>query len=223
MAEFTYAEVHAERYRLSLAWLRQIVAETVLEVGASDGFTQHLKEQFKIVENTDFDLRWAKRWPEYEGRFDLVVCMEIIEHIGEPLRAASTIEEIATFTEGGVRNTLDGMFQALKPGGRLFLTTPNGSSLENVRKALAGYTPIQYSLHTREYGVHDMRRLIEGAGFKIDQFFCQNCYSKFESKGQIAEKTMLSQMLGRRYTSVVNGGTMFVLATKPLTSDPQKQ
>lgn len=74
--------------------------------------------------------------------FDVAVCLEVIEHM-----------EI----EDG-RFMLEGIHQLLKPGGRLYLSTPvfNGMAALN---------------HIHEYTIPELQALFEGVGFKVEQRF----------------------------------------------------
>lgn len=94
------------------------------------------------------------------GAFDAVMMNETIEHLtGSPLPCLLEIRRV------------------LKPGGRLFLTTPNVASLLNRLRFLAGrniHTPIEvllnvepYKLHNREYTMADLLDLLGRAGLKV--------------------------------------------------------
>lgn len=210
-----YEQIHEERFKISENWLKTITAERVLEVGHPDAFSKRLAGLFPSVKNTDFDLRFGKHWTDYRDQFDLVVCMELLEHINEPIISRSTIDEVAAFRETGVLNAVVGMYTVLRRGGKLFLSTPNGSSLENIRRALNGYTPIQYPLHVREYGPNDVVRILKAAGFTIDNIECKACYSKFKTTEEAAELLYLRNHLKSRYPSVLWGETTFIIASKP--------
>lgn len=54
----------------------------------------------------------AKRW----GKFDIVLCNDVIEHVTDPSRCASNLASI------------------LRPGGKLFLEIPNGLAVDFMRK-----------------------------------------------------------------------------------------
>lgn len=209
-----YEQIHEERFKISENWLKTIKAEHVLEVGAPDAFSRRLAQLFPSVKNTDFDLRFSKHWNDYRDQFDLVVCMELLEHINEPIISRSTIEEVAAFRETGIMNAVVGMNTVLVKGGKLFLSTPNGSSLQNIRRALNGYTPIQYSLHVREYGPNDVVRIMKAAGFAIDLIECKPCYDRFKTKEEATELLYLRNLLRSRYQSVLWGETTFIIASK---------
>lgn len=213
---YTYEQIHAERYRISMEWISGIDADKVLEVGAKDGFSARLGEIYKDITNTGFDLRFASGWRSLEqNSFDLVVCMELLEHINEPIKRDSPISEIAEFSGNGVRNALDGMFRCLKPGGHLFLTTPNGASVENIRRALNGHTPIQYMPHVREHGPQEVVSYLTGAGFSIDRIDFYSCYMKFCTQKELEERNEIKALLKDRWGAIMRGETTFIMARKP--------
>jgi SAM-dependent methyltransferase len=99
--------------------------------------------------------------PYGDDDFEVVIMCEVLEHLtNDPQHALLEIKRV------------------LKPGGTFVLTTPNVSRSENVARLLAGqntydqysgYGP--YGRHNREYTVEEMRLLLEGLGFEIDELF----------------------------------------------------
>lgn len=71
------------------------------------GIDRAKQSQTNLVEFRVADVRHLKELREYKGRFDVILCMECIEHIIDDL---TLMKSIST---------------ALKPGGRLLLSTPN--------------------------------------------------------------------------------------------------
>lgn len=214
MAEVPYEQVHAERFRISEEWLAPFKdkASSVLEVGAPDGFTARIKSMFRLVDNTDFDLRNAKAW-NYDPVYDLIVCMEVLEHINDPIYARSPMEDIASFRATGAMNALKGMFSAAKSGGKLFLTTPNGCSAECVRRAFWGYTPIAWHLHVREYGWQNLITMVKEAGWVVERFETIDCYLKFLSQPEMEQVIRIRNLLAP--TNAHTKSTSFILASKP--------
>lgn len=51
------------------------------------------------------------------GPFDVVICLSVLEHIGLPVYGGRSIRD-------GDKLAIHNMFRLLRPGGRLFLTTP---------------------------------------------------------------------------------------------------
>ena len=98
--------------------------------------------------------------PFNDASFDIVNFAETLEHLSfNPLP------------------TLKELYRVLKPGGSLFLTTPNVMRLGNRIKLLRGqniYTSIEefcidipYGIHYREYTLNEVKALLIKTGFKI--------------------------------------------------------
>jgi SAM-dependent methyltransferase len=106
-------------------------------------------------------------FPFANASFDVVLFCEILEHLlDDPLRPLLEIGRV------------------LKPGGTLLLTTPNVCRLENVARLIAGeniYDPYSghgaYGRHNREYTLAELRRLLQHAGYTIDEAFSADVHA----------------------------------------------
>lgn len=161
-----YDEVHAERFRLSLELLlpRLPQGARVLELGGEGTFTRMLRKTRPdvVVVHVAGDLREAQL-ETGGGAYDAVLCMEVIEHINDR-------EEPRLVTEwqgSGVAHMLGQVRDNLKPGGLLFLTTPNVASLNTLHKLLSGQPPMVYRPHVREYTCWEIADLLRWAGFEL--------------------------------------------------------
>ena len=100
-------------------------------------------------------------YPYPAESFDVVVFSELIEHLGvNPVRALAE------------------MHRVLRPGGVLVVTTPNKLSMERWATFARGgsqmvdrYSPLfgYGARHNREYGPAELRELLEGTGFEVEQ------------------------------------------------------
>ena len=91
------------------------------------------------------------------GQWDAITFLETAEHLA--------------FNPGIAFATLA---SSLKHNGVLIVSTPNVGSLRSATHALRGGSPHQTPFfprqpwfHTREYGVYEMRQLLEWAGFEV--------------------------------------------------------
>lgn len=89
--------------------------------------------------------------------FDAIVSLEVVEHLYDP----------TTFAQR--------MYQALKPGGRLIISTPYHGWLKNVVIALRGkhdhhFNPLIVGGHIKFWSRSTLSRLLTAAGFEIERF-----------------------------------------------------
>lgn len=93
---------------------------------------------------------------EVEGRFDLVTCLEVIEHVADP------------------QAFVDALARRLAPGGLMILSTPNATGWSRLLTiTLAeGFGRIPRGTHdfAKFIAPERMRRLLQGAGLKCCDF-----------------------------------------------------
>ncbi len=188
-ANHAYFEEMKNRYIFLLEQItRRIKSGAVLDVGASPGIFTRIM-QMSGYDTVGLDLYPHKRFPAAgagedrnifieneikvvsadivnqpfpfsDSTFDFVTMNETIEHlIGSPMQCISEIKRV------------------LKPGGLLFLSTPNVATLANRLRFASGkniYTPMEtlinvqaYKLHNREYTMADLEYLVAKAGFSV--------------------------------------------------------
>jgi SAM-dependent methyltransferase len=152
------------RFATAIQWLQRVLApgHRALECGGGGAVTAILRSAFPEVrfEPSPFDLRRA--FPLASESFDVVISMEVFEHI-------SDVEYRHSTQYTGVRGCLRETFRVLKPGGRLFLTTPNAASTWVLQRALLQQPPWTWEHHFREYTVPELVTLAEEAGFSIER------------------------------------------------------
>ncbi len=123
---------------------------------------------------------------------------------------------------------LMGVSDALRDGGKLILTTPNVASWSVIYRLFRGQPPHQTRAyggpmdHRKEYTVHEMKLLLNSAGFRVDYIRTFNCYTN-DRLGVLANALYLG-VLGwhaatLRAVPVRNllfrsGSTMLIAATK---------
>ncbi|WP_334066417.1 class I SAM-dependent methyltransferase [Burkholderia cepacia] len=111
------------------------------------------------VRGTESDLRYDPL-PFADNSVDNVICTEVIEHISDiSYRQATTLNGIFFF--------LDEVYRVLRVGGRALISTPNATSLWAIQRAMMQQAPLMYDWHFREFTKHEMRQIVEYAGFEV--------------------------------------------------------
>ena len=105
-----------------------------------------------------FDLNDAldcSRWPALGGPYDVIVFMEVIEHLNTP-----------------PRRVLEFLAAQLAPGGVIVLTTPNATWLKNRLRLLLGRNPFELlrddrTGHIREYTLGELTAAARDTGLEV--------------------------------------------------------
>ena len=202
-----YVDVHAQRFRETLAALDDVPdGARVLELGAVPYYLtilvgRHLGAQvdplsFYEVEQAAhtvhevtsaatgerhrFDYRALNverdLFPVAPASYDLVLCCEILEHL--LINPSHMLYEA---------------HQALRPGGRLLVTTPNVARWANLAALAEGrnindryHGNGMYGRHNREYTLAEVTRLVEACGFAIERAETRDVYPRAGEPGAAA-------------------------------------
>jgi SAM-dependent methyltransferase len=141
----------------------------VLDVGCGEGTFLRLARSrgwqvagtelsaFASQASPDLTIHHGEIWEAglRSGSFDVVTCWHVLEHVSDPLRLLSEV------------------FRLLRPGGLLFLTTPNSRDyLFRLAYLIARghwpplYEPAERELHLYYFNAPTLRALAEKAGFR---------------------------------------------------------
>ncbi|HUQ92160.1 MAG TPA: class I SAM-dependent methyltransferase [Bryobacteraceae bacterium] len=161
-----YVAAHLGRYARTLEFLGDVPATEILELGAAPPYpfskdlirrypaarltaAQHssaeLEKPQEGLPRIQIDGRSIRalhfnaeneRWPIRDGNYDLVVCMEVLEHL--------CLDPCFLFREA---------HRVLLPGGHFLITTPNLSCMESIDRLLKGESPYRFGVYSR-YGVY---------------------------------------------------------------------
>jgi SAM-dependent methyltransferase len=187
-----YLRTHRERYAVLVDLARDLRPETILVVGP--GHESRLLRD--VVPSGQVDtLGWADyRYPRVEGerhvehdlndaehpelgRYDVIVCAEVIEHLH--ISAVPVLRYL-----GGALNT----------GGRLIVQTPNATALPKRLRMLLGrnpYDPIRDEGpspnpgHFHEYTVGEVRDALEAAGLEVERLLTANYFDHGSRKNRV--------------------------------------
>lgn len=160
-----YNKVHGKRFAKSLEWIEPYAAKAVriLELGGRTQFSEMVDARWpgKLITHYPADLRDGFSHPDC----DLILAMEIAEHLVD---REDGIQD--QWTGSAVKKVLQCCFDSLRSGGRLFLTSPNCVSRTSLNHILHGKPAMLYRPHHREFSPSELRELIAGVGFRVDQF-----------------------------------------------------
>jgi SAM-dependent methyltransferase len=158
---------HDMRYAMSLGYMvanLPVPPRRILDVGGPSPMVPLLAEMWgvEVSSTPDADLR---DWSPAADEYDLVTCCEVLEHIHD--LPTTDPDKRACWTGSGQKKLLEDCCRALKPGGHLFLTTPNATSLRVLQNVARDEHPRMYDPHVRELRVCEVERLVPQGGLKI--------------------------------------------------------
>lgn len=210
-----YVTVHCRRYAMSMDWIAadMPMVKNVLEVGGPCPFSKALKHFFphlEIEQTAPADLRTI--FTNKRNHYDFILNMEVIEHIND-LEINDTLHR-ESYAGDGLANFVQTCYLALKPGGKMFLTTPNLSSYGSIWKMLLAWHPHSYHLHVHELAMNELFGKLCHAGFKIARYETKDCYEGDRVPGHVVEalqRLLTDLSCPTEYRAAVQ----FVLAFKP--------
>jgi 2-polyprenyl-6-hydroxyphenyl methylase/3-demethylubiquinone-9 3-methyltransferase len=168
-----------------------------------DGRMVHLFDEAG-VDHVAWNLEEAP-YPLADDSFDVVVMTEVYEHLRDyPIRSLQETRRV------------------LRPGGRLYFTTPNAASLMNRLRAAQGRstaTPIEdwigglpHARHAREYTFAEVHRLMDRAGLRVVRSESRHFFrDRGTPQAQLA-KSVLDRVAQVRPTL---GPSIMIVAEKP--------
>ncbi len=119
--------------------------------------------------------------PYPDGEFDVVTCLETIEHLNDEQLEA----------------VLKEMHRLAKPGGMVFFTTPHAENLD-LAQAYCPFCDSQFHnvQHLRSFTIEDLRKTLGGAGFEV--VYCGNLdFHDFMPRKRTRIKDWSLRVLGR--------------------------
>lgn len=132
-----------------------------------------------------------------QNQFEAVTSIEVIEHLENP------------------RQMVRDIFRCLKPGGRMFVSTPNNESWRSLlsyvsRGHFVAFTETSYPAHITALNRADLRRIAEECGFQNIEFHYTNCGMVPKMPGLTWQKISLGMCRGVRYSD-----NLVMTAVKP--------
>jgi SAM-dependent methyltransferase len=191
-------------------------AGKILDVGCGDATTYHrqllgivhelygldvsfeaveaAKDVGMIAQQGKFD---SEKFPFADSTFDGAACIEVLEHLFDPLFAAREV------------------FRVLKPGSLLVTSVPNfgyfADRLEALFRARLRTSPFDpenpyAGAHIRFFSLREFKRLLRKAGFEVERVLPHGSCSIFDSLWVIGHLVSLSVTLKKRIPYVLRFG-----------------
>ncbi len=153
-------------YGMMLPWYVDVLGYRDITAAADEPRAMLNERMRKVQGVTDYKLQLSffnaeeDRWPLPDDSFDVVLCLEILEHLAtDPMQMMAEINRV------------------LRPGGLLVLTTPNSASWNALASACLGDQPYSYApffgipghvhRHNREYTLREVGLLVGEAGMDV--------------------------------------------------------
>jgi predicted SAM-dependent methyltransferase len=164
---------HTFRYFIALKYIIEhgLYAGKIFESGGAGVFSHILKTLLGDIDLYSYNGDLRKPIIIDKNNFDVVLCMEVIEHITDECNYHEMRFE-------GVKTCLQSFFQIMKPNGRLFITTPNISSCISLHHLLYAAHPMIYPIHVREYTPTEIKKISESIGFDTKVLTTENVFSE---------------------------------------------
>ncbi|MGA2035868.1 MAG: methyltransferase domain-containing protein [Thermoguttaceae bacterium] len=214
LEEFDAAECggHARRYAVSLEWIEPLLLPGAVIYQTGRGFCPFdlaARRLFPIdLRSTgQSDLRYPL--PLAAEIADGIFCMETIEHIDDPADCDGEM-----FHDAGIHNLLSECHRILKPGGWLFLTTPNANQYGCAWRLVKGDSPRWCNGHIRELGYWELLHFVRRAGFGVERIETRDVWEDLPCP------TELRQAMDRLAPGVPRGHCVFMLARKRTSPNP---
>jgi len=155
-----------------------------LELGKAAA--QYTRDKFNVdvQQTTIADANYA------DASFDCITISEVIEHLEWP------------------KQDIESLYRWLKPGGTLFITTPNFNSLYQRLHGAHWWVINCEDEHIIFYDVNDMNAILEGIGLKVKKVHFRgfdltgmvNTFFRRRSKGQSAQEEQSTEFEADYYT-----------------------
>lgn len=159
-----YLRFHEKRYMESLLFIEGLLqrSPTVLELGEPGPFTYLINHFFPdvTIHYVQEDLRYSIT--KDSNSYDLILNMEVIEHIKDQKESILTEVDFS-----GLKQFIRECHRVLKPGGKMFVTTPNAGSYNNLNLLFNHEPGWMWRNHFREFQPKELSGFLTEGGFSV--------------------------------------------------------
>lgn len=209
--QFDHAKCHGHegRFALSLTWIESLLVSGALvydfgQNGGDNPFNQVLARLFPVSLHTTGEADLRHRLPIADATADGCTVMETLEHVKDRVE-----DPVDVFTYSGIRNCLAEACRILKPGGWMFLSTPNACQYGTIWRLVRGEASNWCLAHLREFGWCELQQFVTEAGFRIERIEAVTVWDPLECPH------VLKAVVEHLAPDVPRGDCIFLLARKP--------
>jgi len=210
-----YLAFHKKRYWKSYEFIEPYLKKgiSILELGEPGPFTYVINQCHPEIK-TDFaseDLRYQLSFPS--NTYDIILNMEVIEHIKDQKDAEMTFVDFS-----GLKMFIQECLRVLKPGGVMFISTPNSLSYNNMNLFFNHEASWMWYHHFREFCTKDLSIFLKEGGFQIPKIITLNVWPqrnehRYTKIIQLLDKT--KRLLGlKSEKEFLRGDSIFLICQK---------
>lgn len=198
-----YFQTHRKRFQQSWEFLSSFLESRRFDPAAMQGNVYDVGGDGPvsdyIVTTHGWQLGWTdkdirKRLPFEDSTFDIIVCLEVIEHIKD--LDSTKIDELSAFNHSGVYAMLEELKRVINTGGYLLITTPNTDSYINFCKWLNHETLVMDPGHVREFSTSELLRVTCEAGFKCEKLVTINSWDEHLAESYNRYRSLVTKLPG---------------------------
>ena len=131
----------------------------VLELGGKSFFTDLLKKYVSNIEVHHISGGDYRKTINTSIKYDFVICMEIIEHLGD--LDSDDLGLVCTYTHSGLDGFLEGIKKTFHSETRMLISTPNVNTYTSFFNLIQCRNPYVFDKHVHEYGVYELKEILE--------------------------------------------------------------